>query len=81
MSKSAVENSLSTIRELAKIAENRGQSLAQMAISWLLKDPRITSVLLGASSPTQLVENVKSLDNLEFSHRELEEITQLLKKV
>jgi L-glyceraldehyde 3-phosphate reductase len=81
LSESAVENSLSTIRELARIAENRGQSLAQMAIAWLLKDPRVTSVLLGASSSTQLIENVKSLDKLEFSRDELAVIAKLIQNI
>ncbi|WP_372751574.1 L-glyceraldehyde 3-phosphate reductase [Labilibaculum sp.] len=63
---------------LNAIAEKRGQSLAQMAIAWLLKDERITSVLVGASSVNQLNQNIDSLANLHFEHSELEQIQNIL---
>ena len=61
-------------RALNEIAARRGQTLAQLAIAWVLRDPRVTSALLGASSVAQLEENVAALENLEFDHAELEEI-------
>ena len=70
---------LDKVSQLNAIAEQRGQSLAQMAIAWLLKDPRITSVLVGVSSPKQLIDNVKSLDNLSFSKTELASIESILR--
>jgi L-glyceraldehyde 3-phosphate reductase len=68
------EGNIGHLRVLNAIAENRGQSLAQMALAWVLRDPRVTSALIGASSPEQIVENVKALDNLSFSADELNEI-------
>jgi L-glyceraldehyde 3-phosphate reductase len=65
---------LAKIRALNEIAGRRGQSLAQMAVAWTLRDPVVTSALLGASSVAQLEQNVAALSNLEFSPRELEEI-------
>jgi L-glyceraldehyde 3-phosphate reductase len=63
--------SLDHIRALNEIASARGQALAQMAISWVLRDPRVTSALIGASSVRQLEQNVAALDNLEFTDDEL----------
>jgi L-glyceraldehyde 3-phosphate reductase len=65
------EENLTRIRALNDIALGRRQSLAQMAIAWALRDPRITSVLIGASSVDQLEQNVAALDNLEFTDDEL----------
>ncbi len=65
------EENLGRVRGLNEIAQRRGQSLAQMAIAWILRDERITSALLGASSVTQLEQNVAALDNLEFDPEEL----------
>lgn len=62
---------LAKVKALNAIAIERGQSLAQMAIAWLLKSPAITSVLVGVSKAGQLHDNVKSLDNLDFSTAEL----------
>lgn len=59
------------IQALNKIAENRGQTLAQMALSWLLKDKRVTSVLLGVSKASQLVDSLGCLNNIEFSTEEI----------
>jgi L-glyceraldehyde 3-phosphate reductase len=64
------------IRTLTTIAAARGQSLAQMAIAWTLRDPRVTSALLGASSVEQLEENVAALDNLTFAAEELSAIDE-----
>lgn len=69
---------LQKVKQLNVIAKNRGQSLAQMAIAWLLKDIRITSVLVGASRPEQIHDNVKSLENLGFSKQELTAIDSIL---
>lgn len=72
------ESRLRQINDLNALAVNRGQSLAQMALSWLLKDPRITSVLVGASSSEQLLDSLKCLDNLQFDQEELTKIEQIL---
>jgi L-glyceraldehyde 3-phosphate reductase len=71
---------LSKVRKLNKIALDRKQTLAQMAITWLLKDERVTSVLIGASSPEQIIENVKGLSKLKFKRAELEAIEKILGK-
>jgi L-glyceraldehyde 3-phosphate reductase len=68
------EENLAHVRALNEIAERRGQSLAQMAIAWVLRDPRVSSALLGASSVRQLEQNHAALSNLEFSSEELTEI-------
>ena len=62
---------LDAVRELNRIASTRGQSLAQMALSWVLRDPRVTSVVLGASSVQQLEDNVAAIDHTGFSSGEL----------
>ncbi len=66
------------IQKLNDIALSRGQSLAQMAIAWLLKDPRITSVLVGVSKPEQLDDNVKSIENTVFGKAEIEQIKSII---
>ncbi|MDR6178316.1 L-glyceraldehyde 3-phosphate reductase [Pseudomonas sp. SORGH_AS 211] len=68
------DENLARIRALDAIAKRRGQSLAQLALAWTLRDPRITSALIGASRPEQIVENVATLDNLTFTAEELAEI-------
>jgi L-glyceraldehyde 3-phosphate reductase len=68
------EETLTKVRALNKIATNRGQTLAQMALAWSLRDPRVTSTLIGASSLGQLEQNVASVDRLGFSSEELAEI-------
>jgi L-glyceraldehyde 3-phosphate reductase len=65
------EEALEKIRALNEIATTRGQSLAQMAITWVLRDPRVTSALIGASSVDQLETNVAALDRLDFTPDEL----------
>ena len=73
-----VEAQLSKIKLLHEIALERGQKLSQMALSWLLKDDRITSVLIGASSVRQLKENLDALDKLEFDEDEIKKIDEVL---
>lgn len=63
--------------KLGAIASARGQSLTQMALSWVLRNPVVTSALVGASRPEQLIENVAALNNLTFSSHELQEIDQI----
>jgi L-glyceraldehyde 3-phosphate reductase len=70
------DESLAKIRALNEIAQGRGQTLAQMALAWTLRDPRVTSTLIGASSVEQLEENVAALDRLDFSEDELTEINR-----
>jgi L-glyceraldehyde 3-phosphate reductase len=62
------------VRALQDIAKRRGQSLAQMALAWVLRDPRMTSALIGASRPEQVKEGVAALVNLAFTPEELAEI-------
>ncbi|HET7856233.1 MAG TPA: L-glyceraldehyde 3-phosphate reductase [Gaiellaceae bacterium] len=68
------DETMDKIRRLNEIAQSRGQSLAQMAIAWALRDPRVTSALVGASSVEQLEANVAALDRLDFTDDELAEI-------
>lgn len=70
---------LNKIKKLNAIAEKREQSLAQLALAWLLKDKRITSVLVGASSTEQLDNNIKALENIHFTKDELGEIETILR--
>lgn len=73
------ETNIAKARKLNEIAAQRGQSLAQMAVAWLLKDERITSVLIGASKTAQLKNSLQALDNLVFSTDELHRIETILK--
>lgn len=68
------EENLAKVRALNEIAKKRGQSLSQMAIAWVLRDPRVTTALIGASRVEQIEENLAALKNLEFSNGELAEI-------
>jgi L-glyceraldehyde 3-phosphate reductase len=68
------DQALAKVRALNEIAARRGQTLAQLAIAWTLRDPRMTSVVLGASSVEQLENNIAALDNLELTEDELAEI-------
>lgn len=65
------------IKMLNSLAERRGQTLAQMALSWVLKDAEVTSVLIGASKPEQIIENLKIIGNTQFSKAEQEEIDRI----
>ena len=73
------EATINRVRLLNEIAITRNQTLAQMAIAWLLKDARITSILVGASRPEQLLDSIKALDNLEFNTETLNRIEAILK--
>ncbi|MFT4268551.1 MAG: aldo/keto reductase, partial [Xenophilus sp.] len=68
------EDNLARARALREIARRRGQSLAQLALAWTLRDPRVSSALIGASRPEQIVENVAALQRLDFTADELAEI-------
>ena len=72
------EDVLNNVRQLNEVAKQRGQSLAQMALAWVLRGGRVTSVLIGASKVSQLNENVAALNNLEFSAEELSAIDRIL---
>lgn len=79
LSEDQVGPALIKVKKLNEIAKYRGQSLAQMAIAWLLKDRRVTSVLIGSSSVAQLKDNLASTHNLAFSEAELNQIEEVLK--
>ena len=74
------EQNLNVIRELNDHARQRGQTLAQMALSWVLRDNRVTSALIGASSSTQILENVKAVHHNQFSVDELGKLDRILAK-
>ena len=67
------EEKLMKIRALNEVAAGRGQTLAEMALSWILRDGIVTSVLVGASKPQQLLDNIKAIENTEFSAKRTEE--------
>lgn len=71
-------DTIEKVKALNVVAENRGQSLAQMAIAWLLKDVRVTTVLIGASRVEQLLDSLKAVDNKVFDASELEQIESIL---
>jgi L-glyceraldehyde 3-phosphate reductase len=73
------DDKLKRIRQLNELALQRGQTLAQMALAWLLKDERVTSVLIGASKPAQLLDSIQCLQQLSFSKAELDKIDTILK--
>lgn len=72
------EDTINKVRQLNELAEARGQNLAQMALAWILKDPRITSVLIGASKPAQVLDSIGCLANYSFSEEELSKINSIL---
>ncbi len=72
------EDKINKVRELNVLAEARGQNLAQMALAWIMKDPRITSVLIGASKPAQVLDSIGCLANYSFSDEELKRINTIL---
>jgi L-glyceraldehyde 3-phosphate reductase len=76
--KDIAEEKLAKIRALNEIAAQRGQTLAEMAVAWVLRDPRVTSALVGTSKVSQVDDNVAALKNLEFSHEELRKIDDAL---
>ena len=65
---------MESLNRLNAIAARRGQTLAEMSLAWLLKDDKVTSVIVGSSSVAQLSDSIRSLSNLEFSTEELREI-------
>lgn len=73
------EEKINKIRQLNDLALQRGQTLAEMALAWLLKDSRVTSVLIGASSVAQLMDNLQALQNTQFTEDELKSIEKILK--
>jgi L-glyceraldehyde 3-phosphate reductase len=74
-----VKANLPKVQKLNELAQERGQSLAQMSIAWVLRKPAVTSALIGASSVKQLEDNLGSLNNLKFSEEELDRIESILK--
>lgn len=70
---------LDKVKRLNDVAKQRGQSLAQMALAWVLKDKRITSVIIGASKPEQVTDSIQCLNNLQFTQEELNLIEGILK--
>lgn len=71
---------LQKIKALNEVAGTRGQTLAEMSLAWLLKDDLVTSVIIGASSVTQLADNLKATENTDFSAEELEKIKKIIQK-
>ena len=69
---------LEKVQKLNKIAQNRGQTLAQMALAWIYNRKGITSVLIGASKPEQILENINMLKNTSFDDEELKEIDNIV---
>ena len=72
------EETLEKVRALNALAKERGQTLAQMALAWILRDKDITSVLIGASKPAQILDNVGMLFNLQFDAAQRERIDRIL---
>ncbi|MGB8193288.1 MAG: L-glyceraldehyde 3-phosphate reductase [Chitinophagaceae bacterium] len=77
--KDITDEKLDKIKRLNQLAQERGQTLAQMALSWILKDKRITSVLIGVSSPGQLEDSLNCLNNTEFGTEELQKVEEILR--
>jgi L-glyceraldehyde 3-phosphate reductase len=73
------DDTLAKVRALQELARRRGQTMAQLALAWTLRDPRVTSTLIGASSVAQLEQNVATIERLGFSSDELEEIEKILR--
>jgi len=74
------EANIYKVKQLNKMAEERGQNLAQMALAWILKDPRISSVLIGVSKPAQVIDSIGCLQNYSFTDEELFRINTILNK-
>ena len=74
------DETLQKIKALNEVAASRGQTLAEMSLAWLLKDDLVTSVIIGASSVTQLADNLKATENTDFSAEELEKIKKIIQK-
>lgn len=76
--KNISEDALNKVKKLNEIAKNRGQSLAQMSLAWVYNNKAVTSVLVGASKPEQIVENIKMLENTSFTQQELDTIDEIV---
>ena len=72
------DEKINKVRQLNQLAEERGQKLAQMALAWILKDPRVTSVLIGVSKPEQVTDSLQCLKNYHFTQEELARIEKIL---
>ena len=77
LKESTVDENIPRVRALNEIAKNRGQTLAEMALAWVLKDDYVTSVLVGASRPAQILDNIKAIENLTFTDEELKAIDSI----
>jgi len=73
------DEKINKVRQLNVLAEERGQNLAQMALAWILKDKRISSVLIGVSRPEQITDSIRCLENYSFTRDELNRINAILK--
>ena len=73
---SLTDDKISRVRKLNEIAAQRGQTLAEMALAWILKDGAVTSVLIGASKPAQILDNIKAIENTSFTAEELAAIDE-----
>ena len=73
------DEKINKVLQLNMLAEERGQNLAQMALAWILKDPRISSVLIGVSKPEQITDSIRCLENYSFTEEELNRIENILK--
>lgn len=71
------QEKMEKVRKLNAVAARRGQTLAEMALAWILRDGIVTSVLIGASRPAQILDNIKAIDHLTFSEEELQEIDRI----
>ncbi|WP_034446826.1 aldo/keto reductase [Butyrivibrio sp. AE2032] len=77
LKESTVDENISRVRALNEIAKGRGQTLAEMALAWVLKDDYVTSVLVGASRPAQILDNIKAIENTTFTEDELRQIDSI----
>ncbi len=73
------DEKINKVRQLNVLAEERGQNLAQMALAWILKDKRVSSVLIGVSKPEQVLDSIRCLENYSFTSEELNKINEILK--
>lgn len=74
---SLTEQRLQQIRQLNELAEERGQTLAEMALAWVVREETVTSVLIGASKAAQILDNIGALKNTAFTEEELKKITEI----
>ncbi len=75
--RSQLDEKITQIRALNDLAQARGQSLAQMALAWLLHDEAVTTVLVGASKPEQILDDLTAIDNTDFTQEELQRINEI----